>query len=116
MEKPFLLQVNVYTEEKNSLTTSNYFKDKGTQTRRPRKHSVTVCPSLTTAVMMRRQQIYKNHICIPILVILKVIILSLKDAELQGRQITRKWRQRTMSNATDMHEINETLRRTFVGK
>lgn len=61
--------------------------------------------------MMRRQQVHKNHTHIYISLILKVIRLSSKDAELQSRQITWRLRQRAASNAPVVREINEALRK-----
>lgn len=47
---------------------------------------------------------------------LKVVTLSLKDVELQSRQITWKLRQRAMSNGIVMHELNETPRKRTSGE
>lgn len=95
---------------KRILVTTTYdFADKWTQLHKKACEAyVEVCSELTIAVMMRKQQIRKNHIHKYILLILKVVTLSFKDAELQSRQITWKLRQWAMSNATVTHELNET--------
>ena len=95
---------------KRILVTTTYdFADKWTQLHKKACEAhVRICSELTIAVMMRKQQIHKNHIYIYILLILKVVTLSFKDAELWSRQITWKLRQWAMSNTIVTHELNET--------
>lgn len=96
-------------KQRNVVTTTYNFEDRWTQLNKK------AC-ELATAVMMRRQQVHKNHTHIYISLILKVIRLSSKDAELHRRQITWRLRQRAASNAPVVCEINETLRKRTSGE